>query len=36
MTLRHSPYTVYRVTPDVAFAFGTTDDTVSECTRYRF
>lgn len=31
-----APYTVYRVTPTVAFAFGTTEDTVSNCTRSRF
>ena len=31
-----APYTVYEVTPTVAFALGTTEDTVSKCTRYRF
>lgn len=31
-----APYTVYRVAPTVAFAFGTSDDTVARATRYRF
>ena len=31
-----APYTVYRVAPTVAFAFGTSEDTVARATRYRF
>jgi general stress protein 26 len=31
-----APYTVYEVTPTVGFALGTTEATVSKCTRYRF
>jgi len=31
-----APYTVYEVTPKVAFALGTTEETVNRCTRYRF
>lgn len=31
-----APYTVYEVTSTVAFAHGTTEATVSKCTRYRF
>jgi Pyridoxamine 5'-phosphate oxidase len=31
-----APYTVYRATPTVAFAFGTSENTVSKGTRYRF
>jgi len=31
-----APYDVYEVTPTVAFALGTTEDTVNLCTRYRF
>jgi len=29
-------YTVYRVAPTVAFAFGASEDTVARATRYRF
>jgi len=31
-----SPYEVYEVTPMVAFAFGTEEETVNRATRYRF
>jgi nitroimidazol reductase NimA-like FMN-containing flavoprotein (pyridoxamine 5'-phosphate oxidase superfamily) len=31
-----APYDVYEVTPTIAFAFGTTEDTVNRSTRYRF
>jgi nitroimidazol reductase NimA-like FMN-containing flavoprotein (pyridoxamine 5'-phosphate oxidase superfamily) len=31
-----APYDVYEVTPTVAFALGTTEETVNACTRYRF
>ena len=31
-----APYTVYEVTPTRAFALGTTEETVNQCTRYRF
>lgn len=31
-----APYNVYKVTPTLAFAFGTTDATANHATRYRF
>jgi nitroimidazol reductase NimA-like FMN-containing flavoprotein (pyridoxamine 5'-phosphate oxidase superfamily) len=31
-----APYDVYEVTPTIAFALGTTEETVNLCTRYRF
>jgi hypothetical protein len=31
-----APYIVYELTPTVAFSFGTTEETVNQCTRYRF
>lgn len=31
-----APYNVYEVIPTAAFALGTTEETVSQCTRYRF
>ena len=31
-----APYEVYEVTPTIAFALGTTEETVNGCTRYRF
>ncbi len=31
-----APYDVYEVTPVTAFALGTTEETVNQCTRYRF
>lgn len=31
-----APYDVYEVTPTVAFAFGTEEETVNHSTRYRF
>jgi hypothetical protein len=31
-----APYTVYEVTLNTVFALGTTDETVNQCTRYRF
>ncbi|HEX9990601.1 MAG TPA: pyridoxamine 5'-phosphate oxidase family protein [Chloroflexia bacterium] len=31
-----APYDVYEMTPTIAFAFGTTEETVNRSTRYRF
>jgi nitroimidazol reductase NimA-like FMN-containing flavoprotein (pyridoxamine 5'-phosphate oxidase superfamily) len=31
-----APYDVYEMTPTIAFALGTTEETVNLCTRYRF
>ncbi len=31
-----APYNVYEVTPSIAFAFGTEEETVNHSTRYRF
>ncbi len=30
------PYTLYEVTPTTGYAFGTTEETVNQATRYRF
>ena len=31
-----APYEVYEISPTTAFALGTNEDTVHQCTRYRF